>query len=279
MKRTLVFVMLSGLLAGCAGKMTVIGQDIIATGYPATQAKWTQRGSGGYSSLVFRDLTYLAESSESVWDTAPMLVLDPGAADLYYDEFGDFVGNAAAWTITETDAAATEATSQSRPTSLYVANTATDNDGVEIQLLGEGFKLASGKPLWFEARIQCNDATQSDLIVGLCITDTSLITAMSDGVTFRKHDGDANIDFVTEKNSTETSADTGVDLVASTWIKLGFWFNGSGTVTPYVNGVAKTAHTTNICDDEELTVSIAVQNGEGAAKNLSVDYVRVLQVR
>lgn len=32
---------------------------------------------------------------------------------------------------------------------------------------------------------------------------------------------------------------------------------------------------TNLPDDEELTVSFGIQNGEAAAKTLAIDYIRV----
>jgi hypothetical protein len=43
--------------------------------------------------------------------------------------------------------------------------------------------------------------------------------------------------------------------------------------------VKGTSVTTNLVDDEDLTVSIALQNGEAVAKTMTVDYVFVAKER
>jgi len=186
------------------------------------------------------------------------------------------------WTLTTVEAGAgdaTEAIADEAGGVLLITNDAADDDSDEFQKVGEAFKLIAGKPLYFEARVKVSDAIQSDMIIGLCITDTTLLGGLSDGVYFIKDDGDANLDFVTEKNSTETKADTGVDLVNATYVILGFYWDGAGNVTPYVNGEAKTTHATNVPDDEELRVSFGIKNGEAVAKTMSVDYIKVVQKR
>lgn len=236
--------------------------------------------------LTFRDSDYSPARGSSLWETCPQLAaLDPAVAFTFFDDFFDFQAqssNHLGWTQTTVQAGAGSAAvviADAVGGVLQITNDDADNDSVELQWHAETFKLAAGKPLWFEARVKVSDATQSDLIVGLCITDSTLVTAMTDGVYFRKNDGDANLNAVTEKNSTETSTDTTSDIVADAWIKLGFYFNGSGSVYFYVNGVLKATHTANICDDEELAVSFAIQNGEAVAKIGYVDYIKVVQIR
>ncbi|MFC1719313.1 hypothetical protein ACFL6S_37030 [Candidatus Poribacteria bacterium] len=195
--------------------------------------------------------------------------------------------NTGDWTITTVEAgsgSASEALDDAVGGVLKITNDDADDDSDQFQKVGEAFKLASGKPLYFEMRFKVSDATQSDVLVGLCITDTTLIAGVSDGVYFRSDDGDANLDFVTEKNTTETAADTGVDLSDDTWIAVGFYFDGAGQVTPFVGTdpgdlTPYTAHTTNVPDDEELTPSFSIQNGEAAAKTMYVGYIRVIQKR
>ena len=46
------------------------------------------------------------------------------------------------------------------------------------------------------------------------------------------------------------------------------YFVGSATPVGVVN--------TNLPDDEELTVSFGIQNGEAAAKTMTIDYVNVI---
>ena len=155
-----------------------------------------------------------------------------------------------------------------------------DNDGPQIQLQGESFKLATGKPLYFGARVRFTEATQNDLAVGLCITDTTLITAMTDGVYFMSADAAATVTFNTELNSVPTSNIEIAALTADTWYVLEFIFDGAGTITPYIDGVPGTAVTTNLPTDENLTVSFAWLNGDATQHDgMFVDWVDVVQLR
>ncbi len=222
----------------------------------------------------------------SLWRTCPQLAaMDPGTAFTFFDDFYEFQINNAnhlGWISTETEGGAGDAAitiDDAAGGVLKIVNDGADNDSVELQYHAELFKMATGKPCWFETRVKISDATQSDFAVGLVATDTTVIDGTDDGVYFKKDDGDANIDFVTTKNGTGTATDTTVDAADNTWVKLGFFFDGASTVYGYVNGVLKVTHTTNICDDEELTVTLAVQNGEAAAKTFYVDYVKAVQVR
>ena len=192
----------------------------------------------------------------------------------YLDHFTTFT--AGDWTITETGAAGTEALSDGAGGLLLLTSDALDNDSIEMQKVGESWKLTSGKELYFGCRFKAATATQSDILVGLCITDTTLIDGLSDGVYFQKDDGDANIDVVTIKGSSSTKADSGVDLAADTYVTVEFFFDGAAVVF-MINGVVVATHTTYVPDTEELTVSIAYQNGEAGAVTMTVDWVRVIQ--
>lgn len=237
--------------------------------------------------LHYFDQDYSPTQGSSLWASCPILAAqaDPATAFVLFDDFFEYVeqsSNHQGWTATKVEAGAGSAAiavDDAAGGVLKITNDAADNDSVELQWNSEGFKLATGKPLWFEARVKASDATQSDMIVGLCITDTTLVAGMTDGVYFRKDDGDANIDFCTEKNSTETNTDTGSDLVADTFVKLGFFFDGDATVYAYVDGVLAATHTTNIVDDEELAPSFAIQNGEAVAKIGYIDYLKIVQIR
>lgn len=162
------------------------------------------------------------------------------------------------------------------PGNLVVTTAATENDGFSIQLKGEGFKLVASKPCYFGCKVKLDDVTQSDLLVGLCITDTTLLGGMTDGVYFRKVDGAATCDLVLEKDSTETTG-TIVTMVNDTFVILEFFFDGT-YVDSYVNGTLQTRLAiTNLCQDEELTPSIEVLTGEGVSKVLTIEWARAFQ--
>lgn len=233
--------------------------------------------------MTFRDTDYSPARGVSMWESCPQLAaMDPATAFVQFDDFFHYKAQSSddnGWTATLTGGASAATIADAVGGVLAMTCDAADNDSVELQWNAECFKLATSKPLWFETRLKISDATESDIMVGLFITDSTVIDGGTDGVYFRKADGDANILFVTEKNSSETSTDTTIDIVAATYVKLGFFWDGSASVFAYVDGTLRATHTANICDDEELAVTLTVQNGEAVAKVLSVDYVKCVQVR
>lgn len=212
--------------------------------------------------------------------TGMMPVLDPTTMHVYFNDFDTYT--AADWTITTTEQGngdASEALTNVDGGVLLITNDAADNDADFFQKAGESFKFVAGKKTWFKARFAVSDATQSDFVMGLQITDTTPL-AVNDGVYFRKDDGDALLDFVVTKDGTATTA-TGIHTVVdATYLVVGFYYNGVDEVKYYVDDVhLGTSVTTNICDDEELTVSFGIQNGEAVAKTMSIDYILVAKER
>ena len=197
---------------------------------------------------------------------------------VYFDHFTKF--DSAEWTITTTEAGAgdaSEAIGTEAGGWLVLTNDDADNDNDFLQLKGESFKFVAGKKLWFEAKLKTNDATDSDIVIGLQITDTSPLDT-TDGVFFLKADGSAGVDFLVEKNNTATTVEDVATMADDEAIVLGFYYDGISTLEYRVNRDAVgTVALTNLPDDEELTVSFGIQNGEAAAKTLSVDYIRVEQ--
>ena len=202
------------------------------------------------------------------------------AATIFHTYFEDFdYYTAGDWTVTETDSGATQALTDGDGGLLLITNTAADNDLVSLQKKGESFRFESGKALFFEARFKVSDATQSDVVIGLQITDTTPLD-VTDGVFFIKADGAATVDFRVEKNNTATTASAIATMANDTYIRLGFYYDGSSAVQYFVNGTyTGSSVTTNLPDDEDMTVTIAIQNGEAAAKTMTVDYVYVAKER
>jgi hypothetical protein len=210
-------------------------------------------------------------------DTLGQFILPaPTTAHVYFNDFDTYT--AAEWTVTETGVA-TQALTDADGGRLLITNAAADNDASFSQKVGESFLFATGKKVWFEALFQVSDATQSDFVMGLQITDTTPL-AVTDGVYFRKDDGDANIDFVVIKDSTATTTTAVTTAADATDIKLGFYFDGVDKITIFVDGVALgSSVTTNLPDDEVLTVSYGIQNGEAVAKTMTLDYILAAKER
>lgn len=162
---------------------------------------------------------------------------------------------------------------------LLITTDAAENDGANIQAKGEAFKFTgSNKQIYFGARFKISEATQSDYLLGLCITDTDLLGGMTDGLYFRKVDGSTTMAFVLEKDSTETATNYGTAIAADTWYTLEFLWDGTN-VDWWVNGVEQTRPaTTNLCNDEWLTPSIHVLTGAAAAITAEADWIRAIAV-
>jgi len=199
----------------------------------------------------------------------------------YSNDF--FTYQADDWTITTTEAgtgSATEAVTSSAGGALLLTNAAGDNDNDFLQLKGESFKLSSSKRAYFSARFKCNDVDQSDIVIGLQITDTSPLD-VTDGIFFISNDGDAGLDFLVEKDNSATTTEDVATLADDTFITVAWFIDPDKDAVYYsINNAepVKVANT-NLPDDEELTVSIGIQNGEAAAQTLTIDYVTAVVER
>ena len=201
---------------------------------------------------------------------------DPSRTHMWFDDFDKYT--AGDWTVTAVGAG-TSAISNADNGVLLLTNAAADDDSRFLQWTRETYRFAAGKRLWFKARIQISDATQSDMVLGLQITDTTPL-AVSDGVYFRKDDGDANLDFVVIKDSTATTATAASTITSATWTELAFFYDGVSRITAFKDDVAiAELATTNLVDDEELTISFGIQNGEAVAKTMSIDYIMIAKER
>lgn len=208
---------------------------------------------------------------------------DPSKFHTYFNDFDTFV--VGDWTITTTEAgagSATEALTDADGGVLLVTNDAADNDADFFQKVGESFLMEAGKESWFKARFKVSDATQSDFVIGLQVTDTSPLDA-TDGIYFMKDDGDALLDVYCRKNATtgSTSA-TGIATVADdTYLTVGWYYDGKSSVKYFVNDVHKGTldGSSTYLPDTELTVSFGIQNGEAVAKTMSVDYIFASKAR
>lgn len=154
-----------------------------------------------------------------------------------------------------------------------------DGHGIQMQSDGEMFLPAADKDIWFEASVKVLDADDCDWFLGLASTDTNVFsTDPTDIIAFRGDDGDANVDFQVRKAGTGAQADSATDLTNNAAMRLGFHVNGVTSVTPFINGTALTAVTTNI-PIVELALTFGALDGATQANNfLAIDWYRILQL-
>lgn len=222
------------------------------------------------------------------WERFNMFgMLDPTKWITYWDDFAgatDSLPNAtdANYTVTKTGAG-TIAQADGLGGWSILTNAAADNDAVFVQKKGEAFLWQATKRLFFAIRFKLSDATDSDFVAGLQITDTTPLD-VTDGIFFLKADDAATVTFNVEKDNAASQLAAFTTLANDTFVELAFEYEGAATVVNgsavyrfnvYVNGALAGVvdASTNVPDDELLCVSFGVQNGAAAAKTATIDYI------
>ena len=208
--------------------------------------------------------------------------LDPSKYYTYFDDFFEY--HSGIYTITTTEAGsgnASEAITSGAGGQLLITNDDADNDLDFFQLKGEAFRFDSTKRMFFSSRFKVNDATQSDLVMGLQITDTTSLD-VTDGIFFIKGDADTQPDFIIEKDNSSTLSVLEMNAMEDdTFVTLSFEYDpldvatGGPVFRVYQDDVqvGEITGTTNAPDDEDLTISFGIQNGEAAAKTMTIDFI------
>src|SRR5688500_596965 len=103
-----------------------------------------------------------------------------------------------------------------------------ENDGINAQLIGEAWELTTDQELYFGAfGVTINDVTQTDLFLGLAITDTDILGGVTDRIGFQSVDGSTELKFLLEKDSTETLSAAVHTLVDATAFDIDIYWAGS----------------------------------------------------
>jgi len=156
---------------------------------------------------------------------------------------------------------------------------ADENDGGSYQLLGEHFSCASSEGWYVGMSAQMVDVDQTDLLFGVCITDTALLGGMTDGVYFESLDGSSAIGIVAEKDSTETTGGTTATISDATDFIIEMVWDGT-KLHAYVDNTKIYSDTpANAPDDEALRLSLEVLTGEAVANTLNVEWLRAFRWR
>lgn len=228
-----------------------------------------------------------------------MVLADDTHTKRWVDAFGanvvkyleDFVGGPGidtafdnVWTVTRVEAGAGESTITRIDGSGGFGRITTDaaeDDGINMQLIGESFELTSDQHLYFGAfGVTLSDATQSDFFLGLAITDTDILGGVTDRIGFEKLDGSTSVKFMLEKDSTETLSSSVLTAADATSFDIEFFWDGERSeVIVFVNGaeVARPA-ITNLPNDEALRLTWQFLTGTTAAKTMDVDKIVCIQI-
>ena len=154
--------------------------------------------------------------------------------------------------------------------SIALTPSATEDQGLQIQR-GEAFYIDTPYKIAFEARVKVTDVSEADLLVGLAITDTSVLST-TDEIGLKLADGSANILYIVSKDSAGSATDTTADAADATYVRLGCVIDGETSAKFYVNGVLYTTVTSGFPNDEALAPTIAIANGTNSANTTYVDW-------
>ncbi len=135
------------------------------------------RGFNQGGVVTYYDDTLNTEHQTDLWRKCPMMAImcNPTIAVCYFEDFHAY--NATDdWTLTQATTGAA-AISTAAPGVLELdSNSTTATQGANLQNTNAAFVPASGKDIWFEARIKIVDTyDKAEVFVGLAAEDTSII--------------------------------------------------------------------------------------------------------
>lgn len=208
---------------------------------------------------------------------------DPSLFHQYFEDFDYYT--AANWTVTETQAGATQALADGNGGRILLTNSAGDDDVNQIQKVGASFLPVVGKKVFMRAIFQISDVLQSDFAIGIQLTnaDGTDLAVATDGIFFLKVDGAATIALYSRQDNTTGSVNSGAiaTLVNATDVTVAFFYDGvdriyysvNGSVLGYITVAAGTLP--NIA----CAPVVSLKNGEAVAKTANVDLLLIAQER
>ena len=175
---------------------------------------------------------------------------------------------------------------------LTSANT-TDNNGLALvktantfQAVAEvtdasGFVTNPGTVVWYEARIQNNDANATDYGTGLVETFTgSSGWRSANRISIESNNGEQFYRFVTRNGSgtTQTSY-TAYTITDSAYDTVGFRVDRAKNVQFFVNRTLAATHTANINTDDMQMFAASVSASASGQRVTKLDYITATQNR
>lgn len=181
-----------------------------------------------------------------LWADCPLqdFVYDHNIGFLIEEQWTNYNAAATTGTYTLTQATAgTGAISTTEPGALNLdSGSTTVTQGANLQRLKSAIIPATGKDIWAEFKIKSSFLTLQGF-VGLKASNTTIIASSTlngqNHIGWSTVTGDGVLLLVADKAGTALTPATATTLVASTYVRLGFRYDGTAdTVQQYINGVA-----------------------------------------
>ena len=227
-------------------------------------------------------IQYSGKGATGAWAADLSTTIDADVVTFMDDYLGIALDSTNDWTVVKDSGASAGIGADVVNGVLELTSAATtDDDGASVQG-NEVFALTAGKYVWFQTRIKCNDADQTDICVGLTVnfaTNPEAMLTAADRIVFQVDDGNASILCKTESGGTETSTDSLVDLEDDTYVVLSVRASGTGQVEFFVNRNLVATHTTDIPTTDLTVAAMSLSGSASGTRKTSVDYLLVSATR
>ena len=224
--------------------------------------------------------------SPGLWAKQPRDFQDLSVGFGIQDDFLSFDDASVRWLLTQASAgtAACDVAAKGGVLLLDSASS-TNNQGAQLQLGGaaaaSSFIASATSKIYYEARVKLIDigSTTVQFFAGLSEIDSTLFASAANSSA--NHVGAEAINTTalgvhSEKAGSRSSSASVHTIADGTYFKIGFVIDGVSKVTPFVNGEAKTAITTNV-PIVELTPSFVCHSSGTTDPILHIDWVAVYQ--
>ena len=224
--------------------------------------------------------------SPGLWAKQPRDFQDLSVGFGFIDDFLSFDDASVRWLLTQATAgtAACDVAAKGGVLLLDSASS-TNNQGAQLQLGGaaaaSSFIASATSKIYYEARVKLADigSTTVQFFAGLSEIDSTLFASAANSSA--NHVGAEAINTTalgvhSEKAGSRSSSASVHTIADGTYFKIGFVIDGVSKVTPYVNGEAKTAITTNV-PIVELTPSFVCHSSGTTDPILHIDWVACYQ--
>lgn len=207
--------------------------------------------------------------------------LNPLRYQTYFDDFNFYIPTQ--WTVTETQAGATQALTAGDGGQLSLVNSAADDDVNQIQKLPAAFLPVIGKRLFMKCRFSVSDLVDSDVAIGLinASADATVLANSVDGIFFLKADNANSVSIFCRQDNAAGSVTAVVGALVAGFNDLDAYYDGGDRLYFALNGtvVGSLAVSAAVFPNAITTITVCVKNGAAAAKTLIADRVYVAQER
>lgn len=203
---------------------------------------------------------------------------DPNQWIVYENDFFTYL--ASDWTVTETQAGATQGVASGLGGWYQAVNSAANADVNSIQSPILAFTPSATKQFILRSRFKISNATNGALLIGVAVTDTSPIASLpSDGIFFYKAAATTALIASFRTSSSSLSVAVG-NMADDTFVDVALFYR-PGFCDVYLNDsmVGSMTALTTFPAGVPLATIIALANGTAAANTLTVDHIMVAQER